>query len=146
MTVAGNMGGASALPAFAALEPRSAGLDLRPVLTALGAIRKPLPAFADPMRTAALATLAEAASHWVEADDLAFTQDPDDAVIGALNASRDRISSESAAIAAETREGLRSKAQIITRLHGPALRDDASMTDAGLALLRSLMEDLTREA
>lgn len=104
-----------------------------------------LPAFVAPMRTTALATLAEAAGHWGEADTLAWDHDPSPGVIATLNASRDRILSEAAAIPAETREGLRYKAQIITALQGAALKDDAGMSDAGLALLRSIMDDLQRE-
>lgn len=105
-----------------------------------------LPAFVAPMRTAALATLAEAAAHWSEADTLAFVDGrPSAGVIATLNASRDRILSEAAAMRAETRDGLRYKAQIITGLEAAALKDDASMSGAGLALLRSIMDDLTWE-
>jgi hypothetical protein len=56
-----------------------------------------------------------------------------------------RILREAAAVPFDTREALRSKAQILTRIEGPALRDEASMTHAGQALLLSLLEDLTRE-
>lgn len=104
------------------------------------------PAVGATMRTAALATLAEAAKCWVEAEELLMMGDPTNAQLTTLNASRDRISSEAATIPAETREGLRYKAQIITRLEGSAFSDDASMAPAGLALLRSIMEDLQREA
>jgi hypothetical protein len=133
----------------ATAEPRGTGPDLRPRLSAMGALRtggaRMSPAGGASMRTAALATLAEAARYWVEAEALLTIGDPSNAQLDALNASRDRISEEAAAIPAETREGLRHKAQIIKRLEGLALRDDASMAPAGLGLLRSILDDLQRE-
>lgn len=104
-----------------------------------------LPSTLADARTVALSTLADAAGYWSEAEDLAWSHGPNPGGGEALTASRDRILSEAAAIPAETREGLRHKARIITRLQGAALRDDESMTDAGRALLRSVISDLQRD-
>lgn len=100
---------------------------------------------AAPMHTAALATLAEAASDWVIADKLADAFHQTEEALGALVNVAERIVREAAAIPAETNEDLRSKAQILVRIEGPAFRDEASLTYAGQGLLLSLLNDLTRE-
>lgn len=96
-------------------------------------------------RTADLATLAEAAGHWLEADKLADASDQREEALSDLVSVAERIVREAAAIPAETLEALRSKAQILARIEGPAFRDEASLTYAGQALLTSLLEDLTGE-
>jgi len=97
-------------------------------------------------RTAALATLAEAAGHWLEADKLSDASDQREEALSDLVNIAERIVREAAAIPAETLEAFRSKAQILARIEGPAFRDEASLTYAGQALLTSLLEDLTGEA
>ena len=101
---------------------------------------------AGPMRTAALATLAEAAGDWVIADKLADAFDQTEEALHALVNVAERIVREAAAIPAGTCEELRSKAQILVRIEGPAFRDEASLTYAGQGLLLSLLDDLTRES
>jgi len=97
------------------------------------------------MRAAALATLAEAAEHWLAADRLSDTCNPTDDALDAIVKVAARIMQDAAAIPAETIEALRSKAQILERIEGPAFRDEASLTYAGHILFLSLFEDLTRE-
>jgi hypothetical protein len=99
----------------------------------------------EPTEAAALAILAEAAGHWTESDQLTFAGDPTNAALDALAQVGGRIMREATAIQADTPEALRSKAQVLVRIEGPALRDDASMTLDGAALLRSILDDLTGE-
>ena len=96
--------------------------------------------------TAALASLAKAAAHWHEADNLADTCSQTEEAFYALVDVAERIVRKAEAIPAETREALRSKAQILVRIEGPAFRDEASLTYAGQGLLLSLLDDLTRES
>lgn len=94
---------------------------------------------------AALATLAQAASHWREADRLADTCDQTEESLRDLVSVAERIVREATAIPAETGDALRSKARVLARIEGPAFRDEASLTYAGQALLLSLLNDLTGE-
>ena len=100
----------------------------------------------DQAQPATLSRLASAARDWVIADKLADAFDQTEEALHALVNVAERIVREAAAIPAGTCEELRSKAQILVRIEGPAFRDEASLTYAGQGLLLSLLDDLTRES
>ncbi len=94
----------------------------------------------------ALSELAARAAQCVATDELLTCGDNAGVeVYAALSATEQKVLAEAAAVPADTPEALRSKALVVARLMRTALNDDSSATEAGLALLRSLISDLTRE-